>query len=466
MSVRTSSIGPNWRRIGAEARCNTRSVLTVRRIIIVVALIYYLSSLFIYRGVAASIPSILDGTAVLNGDEIVPFFNPTSQLFDQAAGKFNHLTNGYEFRVRYSFLTTWMRYYKVLPFAIIIVIPSVTYLGYLWVSKFLSSALTNFAPTDIYTVTAGPVALIFLILAYSKITHFYTLILGFSLFLLASVLVTYGLIFAERRPYRLIAAACIVTLLNPAVHYLVLFAIYLSITVAALVLLEQWLYFALTGYAGWSGPEPGSDRLIGLAPGCAVWHARTWLRRLSTLHTLIAPRTWLFHLTRYRARLRLGLGYILKLRHLWPAVSQATVTRCVLAFVLLVCLALVPYGLFVKYVALRGVPNLSETVPGDFYFITDASIPLLHMLSWDMAGIMDKYIGGDYLAKEPLYQQHHLLRAAAPAPGRAQHRRQIFEHGSCRPSCSWPTSTSSSPCGRRWAIPTRRGCRPFIAYRQ
>ena len=216
MSLRLSSIGTNWRPIDVEKRCNTRFVLKVRHIIILVAFIYYLSSLFIYRGVAASIPSILDGTAVLNGDEMVPFFNPTSQLFDQAAGKFNHLTNGYEFRVRYSFLTTWMRYYKVLPFAIIIVIPSVTFVGYLAVSKFLSSALTNFAPTLIYSVTSAPVALIFLILAYTKITHFYTLILGFSLFLLASVLVTYGLIFAERRPYRSIAAACIVTLLNPA----------------------------------------------------------------------------------------------------------------------------------------------------------------------------------------------------------------------------------------------------------
>ena len=80
-------------------------------------------SLFIFRGVAASIPQVLDGTAVINGDELVPFFNPTSQLIDQAAGKFNQLTNGYEFRVRYAFLTTWMRYYKVLPFAIILVIP-------------------------------------------------------------------------------------------------------------------------------------------------------------------------------------------------------------------------------------------------------------------------------------------------------------------------------------------------------
>ena len=428
MSVRTSSIGPNWRQIGAEARCNTRSVLTVRRIVIVVALVYYLSSLFIYRGVAASIPSILDGTAVLNGDEMVPFFNPTSQLFDQAAGKFNHLTNGYEFRVRYSFLTTWMRYYKVLPFAIIIVIPSVTFLGFLSVGKFLSSALTNFEPTDIYIATAGPVAFIFLVLAYTKITHFYTLILGFSLFLLASALVTYGLIFAERRAYRLIAASCIVTLLNPAVHYLILFAIYLSITVAALVLLEAVTFLRSGRLRRLIRPRTWLHRLIGLGTWLRrLVRPRTWLRWLATPHILFTPRTWWFHLTRYGAWLRLGPGHVLKLRHLWPAVSQATLTRCVVAFVLLVCLALVPYGLFVKYVALRGVPNLSETVPGDFYFITDASIPFLHMLSWDMAGIMDKYIGGDYLSKDPrtnniIYSVLLLLPLVVP-----KIRRQIFD---------------------------------------
>ena len=354
MSIRLSSVGTNRFPFGRQEKSDSRPVLTVRHVVIAVALVYYLSSLFIYRGVAAGIPSILDGSAVLNGDEMVPFFNPTSQLLDQAAGKFNHLTNGYEFRVRYSFLTTWMRYYKILPFAIILVIPSVTFLGYLSVSKFLSSALTKFAPVTIYVATAAPVAFIFLILAYTKITHFYTLILGFSLFLLASSLVTYGLIFAERRPYRLIAASCIVTLLNPAVHYLILFAIYLSITVAALILFEAVTFIS-------SGK----------------------LRRLARFRHWLRPRQ------------------VFELRHQLPSFWMATITRCVIAFVLLGCLALLPYGLFVKYVALRGVPNLSETVPGDFYFITDASIPFLHMLSWDMAGIMDKYIGGDYLAKEP-----------------------------------------------------------------
>ncbi len=362
--------------------------VSAKRIALLVALVYFGCSLFIFRGVAASIPMVLRGEAVINGDELVPFFNPTSQLIDQAAGKFNQLTNGYEFRVRYSILTTWMRYYKVLPFAIILVVPGVAFAAYLAVSSFLAASLGAFSKKTIYTVTAAPVGLIFLILAYSKITHFYTLILGFSLFVIAGALVTYGLIFAARRPYRFLAAACLVTLFNPAVHYLILFALYLSLTVAGLVLLEL----------------------------------ATWLRG-GGLRRLFAVRKWGGTL---RQALR-DLVSIRALRRRWQQIGGATLTRCFVAFVFLGVLTLVPYGLFVKFYALRGVPNLSETVPGDFYFITDASISMGHLLAFDMAGIMDKVIGGDYLSKVPryangLYTLLLLLPLIIPAI-----RRQVFD---------------------------------------
>ncbi len=329
---------------------------TISLIAVLVAVLYYGSSLFIFRGVAAGIPSVLNGAAVINGDELVPFFNPTSQLIDQAAGKFNQLTNGYEFRVRYAFLTTWMRYYKVLPFAIILVIPTITYVGYLGVSWFLSASLKALSPPLIYGASAAPVAVIYLIMTYSKVTHFYTLILGFSMFLIAAVLVTYGLIFAARRPYWYIAAAAVITLFNPAVHYLILFALYQSMTVGGLILLEG-IRFLRSGLLR------------------RAWPPRNWLRYLS-------PKAI------WRQR---------------QAVMGSTLARAVMAMVVLGVFALLPYGLFVKFVALRGVPNLSETVPGDFYFITDASISYNHLLALDMAGIMDKWMTGDYLAREPRY---------------------------------------------------------------
>ena len=52
---------------------------------------------------------MLRGEMVVTGDELVPFFNPHSQFLDQVKGGFNDLTHGLEFRVRYSFLTTWVR---------------------------------------------------------------------------------------------------------------------------------------------------------------------------------------------------------------------------------------------------------------------------------------------------------------------------------------------------------------------
>jgi len=327
-----------------------------RLIALVVAVIYFGASAFFFRGIIAGIPDVLAGRAVINGDELVPFFNPMSQLIDQAAGKFNQLTHGYEFRVRYAFLTTWMRYYKVLPFAIVLVIPGITYAGYLAVSIFLSASFKKLSPEVIYIATASPVAVIFMIMTYSKVTHFYTLILGFSMFLIAVVLVTYGMIFAERRAYWLIAAAALVTLLNPAVHYLILFALYQSMTVAGLLL----------------------------------WEGIRFLRS-GLLHQTFPIKRWLPYLHP---------------KVLWrhrTAILYAPATRAIMAMVFLGVFALAPYGLFVKYVALRGVPNLSETVPGDFYFITDASIPYMHLLSFDMAGIMDKMMTGDYLAKEPRY---------------------------------------------------------------
>ena len=80
---------------------------------------------------------------------------------------------------------------------------------------------------------------------------------------------------------------------------------------------------------------------------------------------------------------------------------NGTTGRCAVAMTAFAWVAVFPYALFVKFVALRGVENLSETVPGDYYFIRDASVSLVHLLSWDLAGIMDKIQFGDYLAKVP-----------------------------------------------------------------
>ncbi len=324
-----------------------------RKIAIGVGIAYFALFALIFRNVIFNIPLVLSGEAVINGDELVPFFNPQSQLIEQAEGKFNQLTNGYEFRVRYAFLTTWMRYYKILPFAMVLVIPGITYLAYLVTAGFLARVLPQYKPERVYTLSAAPVLFIFLMMTYAKITHFYTLILGFSLFLVAAVLMTDGLIFPQRKPYKPIIIACLVTLFNPAVHYLVLFGLYMALTVLTLILLD----------------------------GLQAIRDQSW-------RNLLRWRAWIS-------------GFQLFRRDWKRLFVQVRFWRSIGAFVMLGAFTLAPYGAFVKFYALRGVPNLSETVPADYYFIQDASISLGHVLAFDMAGIMDKELTGDYLAKEP-----------------------------------------------------------------
>ncbi|WP_022880392.1 hypothetical protein [Microbacterium sp. B19] len=335
--------------------------LSTRTIALVVGAVYFVGSLVIFRDVLFAIPSVLRGDAVIAGDELVPFFNWHSQLLDQAAGQFNELVNGYEFRVRYAFLTTWLRYYTVLPFAILIVIPALFWVAYLTVARFMDKVFTSLSSQAIYLATFFPVSLIYLIMVYAKITHFYTLVLGLVLMTISSLWMLYALLFAGRKWKRWMVIAALATLFNPAIHYLVLFSLFFAITIVTLLVGEigKWI-------------RTGGPRRLHRLPG--------------------RVRTLVLHGGRWK-RLRAWFGR-------W---SLTTTGRIVWAIFIYGLITLIPYALFVKYVALAGVSNLSDTVPGDFYFIQDASVSWLHELSWDLAGITDKILFGDYLAKVPRY---------------------------------------------------------------
>lgn len=335
--------------------------LSTRTIAMVVGAVYFVGSLIIFRDVLFAIPSVLRGDAVIAGDELVPFFNWHSQLLDQAAGQFNELVNGYEFRVRYAFLTTWLRYYAVLPFAILIVIPALFWVAYLTVARFMDRVFTSLSSQAIYLATFFPVSLIYLIMVYAKITHFYTLVLGLVLMTISSLWMLYALLFAGRKWKRWMVIAALATLFNPAIHYLVLFSLFFAITIVTLLVGEigKWI-------------RTGGPRRLHRLPG-----------RVRTL--ILEGGRWK------------------RLRAWFARWSLTTTGRIVWAIALYGLITLIPYALFVKYVALAGVSNLSDTVPGDFYFIQDASVSWLHELSWDLAGITDKILFGDYLAKVPRY---------------------------------------------------------------
>lgn len=372
-----------------------------QRIAIVVCALYFVASFVIFRDVLFAIPDILTGKRVLVGDELVPYFNPSSQLLEQAKGDFNELTNGYEFRVRYAFLTTWLRHYMVLPFAVLLVLPAIVSTAYVTTAWFLRRSF-NFLPANtVYLATAAPTALIYMIMIYAKVTHFYTLVLGLCLMTISAFLMLDALLFREARWGRRMIAACLVTLFNPAVHYLVLFALFLGLAVVTLVIGETA-----------KAIRTGGRKSLWLSLRVPVRIRQAQLRKF------------------LRSSGRTG-----RIRAALARMNTTTTMKCGWSMAALVVFALVPYALFVKFVALRGVADLSETVPGDYYFIRDASVSLLHILSWDLAGIMDKINYGDYLAKVPrvsniVYTALILVPIAVPGVRRSllqgRPQRQLF----------------------------------------
>ncbi|MCP4141809.1 MAG: hypothetical protein GY755_16300 [Chloroflexi bacterium] len=323
----------------------------ILRIILLVGLIYYGTYFFIFRDIIFHLPELMSGEMVINGDELVPFFNPHSQFLEQAAGEFNDLTNGYEFRVRYSILSTWMRYYKVLPFALLLVVPSVAFASYLVVSYFLQRVMPYIEKSAAFRAPIAPILLVYLILSYTKITHFYTLILGFGIFLIATLFFSYGFIFSQRHPYRYMIVGHLLTVFNPAIHYIVLYCMFISLLIVGIVLIEIWEYYT----------------------GGSFWHKL----RFSTFRKTIK---------KHRQN---------------KSLSGTPIVKAIGAFALLVVITLIPYALFVKFFVLTGIDNISESIPVTYYFIKDASVSFSHLVSFDLAGIMDKFISGNYLSPHP-----------------------------------------------------------------
>jgi len=218
---------------------------------LLVFLVYTGIFLFIFREIIMSLPSLMQGNSVLSFDEMVPFFDTKTQFWDQIQGKFSDLTNGFEFRVRYSVLTTWMRYYKLVPFTIIASSIGSAYLGFVSLTLFHRKFAPSIPPVKLLYACAASVMLINLILVYSKLTHFYTLILGFDLFFASFLLMMSALFPTTRHPLRLLVAADLLATINPGVHYLVIYSIVHSLA---------------TLFITWKNREPVSEQ----APGGMV----------------------------------------------------------------------------------------------------------------------------------------------------------------------------------------------------
>jgi hypothetical protein len=173
----------------------------------------------IFRDVLAAIPQILQGNSVVVREELVPFFSFSSQFWPESTSS---LTSSEEVRVVYSFWTSWVRHYAVLPFALVLlntISAFVLFYAFYRIGRFFAGR----RGLAIMLAAALAAFLIHFILLYAKLTHFYTLVFGFSLFALSLSLVLEQLYFKRNISKWQTTAVILLVLLNPAIHYHVIF---------------------------------------------------------------------------------------------------------------------------------------------------------------------------------------------------------------------------------------------------
>lgn len=192
----------------------------------------------IFYNVLLSAPAVWTGEQTVVRDELVPFYDWRSQFIDQLTEPGpSELTQTEEVRVGYSFWTAWVRYAPILPIAIFLIAVATAFLLYLssYVVLVARARLDTWVIAVVSLLTTLPV---YSVILYSKFTHFYTLVLGFSLFALAaSLCVRWVLLteFSARRWWPIFVISFLV-LINPAIHYHVIFYIFLMLLLCYVVI--------------------------------------------------------------------------------------------------------------------------------------------------------------------------------------------------------------------------------------
>jgi hypothetical protein len=183
---------------------------------------------FIFRDVLAAIPDILAGNASIVREELVPFFNFGTQFWGDNTSA---LTSSEEVRVSYSFWTAWVRYDIILPFALV-VLNAISAFILFYAFHRLGK---HFYRKSLFGALAALLAafLIHMILLYAKVAHFYVLIIGFSMFALSVSLFIEQLFFGRKLSKWNLLAVSLLILLNPAIHYHVIFYIVAFIVMLA-----------------------------------------------------------------------------------------------------------------------------------------------------------------------------------------------------------------------------------------
>jgi hypothetical protein len=187
-----------------------------RQVWIFLIIISLLLNIFFFRGI---IGCSFQPDCVLQQEELVPYFNLDTQLMDNIFSTHDELLDRTEIRAEYFFVTSWARYYQILPISLVLFSTLSLILIYYGLLIFYRTFLDkNPDKKDLfalYTIALIP----FLLLLLSKLTHFYSLIIGFAIFFLEIILFLAG-IKNKNKKYLIISGALF--LFNPAIHFILL----------------------------------------------------------------------------------------------------------------------------------------------------------------------------------------------------------------------------------------------------
>lgn len=198
---------------------------------------YCLFYAFVFRDLLLELPAIFRGDSAVSADELVPFFNWQTQFFDQVLGEFSPLTNQYEFRIRYSILTTWMRFYAILPVTLVLVAAGTATIVSAGVLR-LSRLIVEDSRSLRIVIAASSLVLTSMLL-YSKITHFYTLVFGWSLFTAATCLLIEAIFLSRKGWWKIFLGASALIVMNPTVHFVLLYLIVTAVLLLFLCFVKQ-----------------------------------------------------------------------------------------------------------------------------------------------------------------------------------------------------------------------------------
>jgi hypothetical protein len=216
--------------MGQELRPRITRPRLARKYLLLIVGIFLLMHIFMFRNLLVQAPAMASGNASIVREELVPFFNYHTQYIPKNNSK---LTGSNEFRVVYAYWTSWTRQNAILPYMLVIVNTlSATILFYAFYRIARNYEFVDHLPRAAFLSFIAALV-IHLLLLYSKIAHFYTLILGFSMYALAMTYVFEQFFFLKRLRWRNVGIAGLLVLLNPAIHYHVIF--YLTLGIALLI---------------------------------------------------------------------------------------------------------------------------------------------------------------------------------------------------------------------------------------